>query len=329
MNNSETKQLALINAFIPDIQEFIDKNVIGNKTMTALMIAEAFMRGSKCDISNDDFVKSLRLAIRECLITGLEGAGRHGYKHSNTVRTPKVIPTDPALAAFLPYLDKVREFIGKNIRGQKRMTAAAIYQKFLSENGTCTMGEDDFIRAFKCAISEGKITGIESAKRLGYQSTGSDDTDESAEEVVEDSEVEDSSGDSYTKGCEIVIDASHRIVALDEKNWGYQIRYGKTWQSTAYFGNSGDMVRGIARRIVDNHIKDFAGSIDFSQLEQKLSEAEAHITEVIKSAMVERDWGKICSKLHLPSNARSEDVLAAIQSLIDSNEVGIGVRDND
>jgi len=326
MNNSETKQLALINAFIPDIQTFIDKNVVGNKTMTALMIAESFMNGSRCDISTDDFVKSLRLAIRECLITGLEGAGRHGYKHSNTVRAPKVVPTDPALAAFLPYMDKVREFVDKNIRGEKRMTAAAIYQKFLSENGTCTMGEEDFIRAFRLAVSEGKITGLESAKRFGYKRAGSDDTEEPTEEVVEDSEVEDSSSDSYTKGCEIVIDASHRIVALDEKNWGYQIRYGKTWQNTAYFGNSGDMVRGIARRIVDNHIKEFAGSISFSQLEQSLSEAETHITEVIKSAMVERDWGKICSKLHLPSNARSEDVLAAIQSLIDASEFGLGER---
>ena len=327
MNNSETKQLALINAFIPDIQLFIDKNVVGNKTMTALMIAESFMNGSKCDISTDDFVKSLRLAIRECLITGLEGAGRHGYKHSNTVRAPKVVPTDPALAAFLPYLDKVRAFVDKNIRGEKRMTAAAIYQKFLSENGTCTMGEEDFIRAFRLAVSDGKIAGLESAKRFGYKRAGSDDDiDEPAEEVVvEDSEVEDSS-DSFTKGCEIVIDASHRIVALDEKNWGYQIRYGKTWQNTAYFGNSGDMVRGIARRIADNHIKEFAGSISFSQLEQKLSEAETRITEVIKSAMVERDWGKICSKLHLPSNARSEDVLAAIQSLIDASEVGLGER---
>lgn len=324
MNQTESKQLKLIEVFIPDIQAFIDKHIVGKNTMTAIMIAEAFMNGSKCDISSDDFVKAFRLAVRECLITSIEAAGRHGYKHSTTVRAPKVAAIDPALEAFVPYVDKVQAFVDRNIRGDKRMTAAVIYQKFLSENGTCIMGEDDFIRAFRQAIGEGKITGLESAKRFGYKRSGDDPDIEDADEVEEPEIAEESSDESFTRGCEIVVDESHRVVALDDKNWGYQVRHGKTWQNIAYFSNSGEMVRGIARKVIDNNIKGSVESIDFSQLEQRICEAETRIAELIKSAMVERDWGKICSKLHLPSNSRSEDVLAAIQSLIDADKAGLG-----
>lgn len=319
MNSTEAKQLELIKTFIPDIQAFIDKHIAGKNTMTALMIAEAFMKGSKCDISNDDFVKSFRLAVRECLITGIEGAGRHGYKHSSTVRVPKVVPADPAFEMFLPYLDRVRAFVAMNIRGGKRMTAAVIYQKFLVENGTCTMGEDDFIRAFRQAIGEGKITGLESAKRFGYKRSGDDPDIEDADEVEEPEIAEESSDESFTRGCEIVVDESHRVVALDDKNWGYQVRHGKTWQNIAYFSNSGEMVRGIARKVIDNNIKGSVESIDFSQLEQRICEAETRIADHLKAAMIERDWSKICSKLHLPSNSRSEDVLVAIQLLIEKD----------
>jgi hypothetical protein len=35
-------------------------------------------------------------------------------------------------------------------------------------------------------------------------------------------------------------------------------------------------------------------------------------------AMAERDWGTICNKLHLPITSKSEEVLEAIQSLIEA-----------
>jgi hypothetical protein len=61
MNKTETKQLEIFKPYIPAVQAFVDKFIVGTST------------------------------IREGLIVGLEGAQRLGYKRAGTVLSKQMI----------------------------------------------------------------------------------------------------------------------------------------------------------------------------------------------------------------------------------------------
>ncbi len=71
--------------YIDGIQAFVDKNIQGSTRMTAAVIYEKFKKITKCELSEEDFIKSFRLAIREGKILGLESAYKFGYKRAGTV----------------------------------------------------------------------------------------------------------------------------------------------------------------------------------------------------------------------------------------------------
>ncbi len=70
--------------YLEGIQAFVDKHIQGETKMTAAVIYEKFSKITKCELSEEDFVKSFRLAIREGKIQGLESAYRFGYKRIGT-----------------------------------------------------------------------------------------------------------------------------------------------------------------------------------------------------------------------------------------------------
>jgi hypothetical protein len=313
MNTTETKQLALIEQYIKATQKFLDENITDDKAMTSLAIAMAMKDILNYIIPEEVFAAAFRLAVREGKITGIEGIKKIGYRRLNGAPKVKAPKVDHIAESFIPYIDKVQAFVDQKIQGETKMTAAVIYQKYRVTDKNCTLSENDFIQAFRQAIHDGKIKGLEGAKKAGYKRSNGQTPAVTAPTSAADrgDEVE------VPWGCEIVIDDSHRIVALDDKNWGYQKRGTGAWANAAYFGNSIEMVHGIALRIVDDNLK-LPDSIDISQFGKKIVEAESRIMERLRLAMVERDWGTICNKLSLPVTSKSEEVIAAIQSLIDA-----------
>ncbi len=316
MNKYEEKHFALIESLVPSIQAFLDKNIVGDRAMTAATIAEKFIKENKSSISQDDFVTGFRIAVREGSLTGIVGVRKAGYRRIGAVAT-SVTAIDKSLSAFVPYVEKVQALIDKHIQGVTKMTAAAIYHKFLVENGICDLDEENFIKGFRVAIRDKKLTGLCSAGRWGYQRGDAIETDE---EDNEDDELPEEEGVS-SKGCEVVIDETRKLVALDDKNWGYQVRRNSgTWSTVAYFGNSMAMVSAVARRMIDEEWK-MSDGFDISQVTHQLKDMEARITQLLRTAMGDRDWGRICGKLNLPATSKQDEVLAAIQSLIDSVKV--------
>lgn len=70
--------------YLNDVQIFVDKYIQDTVRMTAAVVYEKFKQNHKCELSEDDFVKSFRLAIKEGKINGLESAYRFGYKRIGT-----------------------------------------------------------------------------------------------------------------------------------------------------------------------------------------------------------------------------------------------------
>jgi hypothetical protein len=98
MNSSEQKIMDAFKPFINGAQAFVDEHIVGNTTMTVKEITSGFMTATGLGgaISPANFDKGFRLAIREGLITGLEGAHSRGYKRAGTVlsRTVVLSPAD-------------------------------------------------------------------------------------------------------------------------------------------------------------------------------------------------------------------------------------------
>jgi hypothetical protein len=90
MKSANDDVLEDIQPYLEGIQAFIDKHIQGDTRMTAAVIYEKFKKTVKCELSEEDFVKSFRLAIREGKIQGLESAYRFGYKRIGT----KVVTDD-------------------------------------------------------------------------------------------------------------------------------------------------------------------------------------------------------------------------------------------
>jgi hypothetical protein len=92
MNNTETKQLEIFKPYIPAVQAFVDKFIVGTSTMTASKISAEFnVVTPTCLLSGTEFITGFRLAIREGLIVGLEGAQRLGYKRAGSVLPKQMI----------------------------------------------------------------------------------------------------------------------------------------------------------------------------------------------------------------------------------------------
>lgn len=254
----------------------MEANIIEEDTaMTAAEVHTGFCDTFDCELSADEFIKGFRVAVRAGKITGIESAKRLGYRKVGSAGKPSASKTDPTLEAFTPYLSDVQEFVSANIKGDVRMTAAVIYNKFKLSNG-CELTEDEFIKGFRYAIRDKKITGLESAYRFGYREAGSGKVTK-----------EDGDSEAVKAGhdvCEIIIDDRRKVVALDRLNWGYQVRKDSgAWVTEAYFSNFYNGIRSVACKLMDDELK---GSEQFpvDQLLEKMEEAESRITDLLLKA---------------------------------------------
>jgi hypothetical protein len=267
MNVTEQKYISYIENIIPVIQEFVSKHIKNGNAMTAAKVYEGFSKETKCDISEDDFIKGFRVAVREGLIKGIIGAKRAGYKAIGDTVTPKQ-SANPCLEAIEEHLETIQEFIDKNIQGEVRMTAAAIHSKV-----KCGLDEVTFVNGFRAAIKEGKITGLESAYRLGYKRA-----EESSDEEEESESQDDSS-------CEIMIGNKKKMVPIDRHNWAYMERRGSgTWSTEGYFPNTKKGLIGIASKVLDSELRN-SPSISIAELEKRITQAEASIAQSLEKVI--------------------------------------------
>lgn len=278
LNKTEEKQLELITPFLDELQKFVDDNIKESSALTAAGVYEKFTPGSNCKLTADDFIKSFRIAVKSGKITGIESAKRLGYRRIGEKVVTKTMP-DMALAGIEPYLGALQVWIDQRIQGEVRMTAAVIYTKFKNEKG-CVLEEEDFIKSFRLALREGKLTGLESAYRFGYKRIGSGPVKEREDTTSTEEEID--------TRCEIIIDDRRKIVPLDRLNWGLQTRKDSgTWVTEAYFPNISSHVRCIAIKLLDSELKNIP-RFHLEQLEEKFAEAEKRITNLLQALMNSR-----------------------------------------
>jgi hypothetical protein len=89
------------NALLPyleNIQKLVDEKIQDKVKMTASAIYQAYKSQYGCDLSEEDFVKSFRLAIKESDITGLETAYKFGYKRAGIEPLSGGVNTDELIA---------------------------------------------------------------------------------------------------------------------------------------------------------------------------------------------------------------------------------------
>lgn len=272
LNKTEKKYLARIEKYLDDIQAFIDLHIQNSNTMTAAEIADGFCKENDCDLSQKDFVASFRVALRENKITGIQNAGRAGYRREGTHSKSK----DDQLEDIALYLDDLQAFVDLYIQGDNKMTAAAIYTQFKKENG-CDLEEEVFIKAFRLAIKEGLITGLESAYRYGYKRIGTGNSPSSKA-----SEDEDNA--ERTQGV-IQIDENRRVVSLDRFCWAIQTRKESgIWTNEGYYGNVYSLIRGIARKLIDLEFKTM-DTFNMEELEVKFQEVEIKLADLLNKAI--------------------------------------------
>lgn len=279
LNKTDANSLALIESLISDLQVYVEVNICDGNTMTAAAIYKGFKEDVGCELDEDDFVKGFRVAVRAGRITGIESAKRLGYrKIGDTAKTHSA--NDDAMDIIEPYLEGIQKFVSARIRGEVRMTAAVIYKKFKAEVG-CELSEDDFIKSFRLAIREGKITGLESAYRFGYKEAGvgvtkSDEGDDEEEKIGHDI-------------CEIVIDERRKLVALDRLNWALQVRRDTgTWVTEAYIPNMSSGLQILAKRLLDDELKGMNRFL-LQDFVTHIHEAEKRITELLMKHLPVRE----------------------------------------
>ena len=289
LTKTDEKLLALIAPFLKDIQAFVDKNIQGKNTLTAAGIGEKFTaENPKCKLSNDVFVKAFRVAVHAEKITGIESAKRAGYRRIGATADEPATDADTVSSPSIePYLEDLQAFVDLYIQGAERMTAAAIYQKFSAEN-KCALSEDEFVVAFRLAIKENKITGLESAYRWGYRRAGAQMFDENEEDE--------------TDSCSIIIDSRRRVTAQDRYNWAYQVRNSSgKWVTEGYYSSAPGILRSLARKLMDDELKSME-SFNVAQLEEKFGEAQTHLADLLKAAM---------NKIKVPDVSNEEPVADA------------------
>lgn len=269
LNKTEKKYLTRIEKYLEDLQAFIDLYIQDSNTMTAAEIAERFFKENDCDLSQKDFVASFRVALRESKITGIQNAGRAGYRREGTHSKSK----DDQLEDIALYLENLQTFVDLYIQGENKMTAAAIYTQFKKENG-CELDEETFIKAFRLAVKKG-LFPLESAYRYGYKRVGTGNTP---------SKVEDEDNAERTHGV-IQLDENRRVVALDRFCWAIQTRKESgAWINEGYYGNAYNLLRGISRKLIDLELKTM-DTFDMDQLEVKFQEIETKLTDLLNKAI--------------------------------------------
>jgi len=271
LNKTDAKYLSLVKPIIKDIQGYVDENICNGRAMTAAAIYEGFKNKIGCELNVEDFVKGFRIAVRVGEITGIEGAKRLGYRQIGT-ETKTNSSNDVALENVDSYLESIQAFIDKYIQGDVRMTASVIYKRFKTEAG-CELSEDDFIKSFRIAIKEDKITGLESAYRFGYKRAGTfikhEDDDENTE----------------SDSCEIVIDERRKVIALDRLNWAYQVRKDSgAWTTEAYFGSYHTAISGVARKLLDDEIRHL-DRFSIEYIIDRVNEAESNIMDLLQKVL--------------------------------------------
>jgi hypothetical protein len=268
LTKTDEKFLEVIEPHLAGLQKFVAENIRGANTMTAAAIAEAFDSG----LDAKTFINGFRLAVRTGKITGIESAQRSGYRELGSGGQSRSA-ADVALESITPYLENIQAFVDKHIQDSTRMTAAVIYTKFKAEKG-CDLSEDEFVKAFRFALRENKIIGLESAYRFGYKRTG-------AVAITEDSDGDNEEEKTGHDNAEVIIDDRRRVVALDRLNWGYQVRRDSgTWATEAYFNNTELMIRSIARKLLDDELKGM-NRFNLDELLERFQEAEDRITKLL------------------------------------------------
>jgi hypothetical protein len=271
LSKTDEKSFALIEPHLVNLQKFVDANIKGASTMTAATIHEKF---TECDMDKEEFIKGFRVAVRIGKITGIEGAQRAGYRRIGDA-DKGVSASDSSLEGIAQYLEKLQVFVDKYIQGSSRMTAAVIYDKFKAESG-CTLTEEEFIKAFRIALKEERITGLESAYRFGYKRAGM---------KSESDDPEDKDEKEKSSGCIIMIDDNHRMISLDRMNWGFQVRKDSgSWSTESYHSNYKHMVQALATKVIDYNIKDMKG-FNFKALEKVILDVEVRVSDLLKKAM--------------------------------------------
>lgn len=273
LSKTDEKLLEVISPHLDNLQAFVDTHIRGSRAMTAAVIAETFIKEYKCDLDAETLTRAFRIAVRENKIKGIAGARRRGYyrvgefekadEDNSDASDTSDVPDVPDVLD--PYIEGIQKFVDENIKGDVRMTSPSIYDGFKAGN-ECALSEEEFVRAFRVAIRDNKIVGLVGARGSGYGRS------EPSEE-----------GES-TSGCEIIIDEHRKIVALDRLNWGYMTRRSGNWTVDAYFTNTTEMVRSIARKVLDGELKTM-GIFDFASLEKKFQESENRIAKLLSRAL--------------------------------------------
>jgi len=280
LSKTEAKLLGALAPHLDNLQIFLDIHIRGSNAMTAAAIADAFIKEYKCDLDSDTFIKAFRLAVHENKIKGIAGAKRRGYYRVGefvAAKVPEEKKEEPP-DVLAPYIEGVQKFIDDNIQGTVKMTAAVIYNGFKAAKG-CELSEDDFVKSFRAAVHDNKIVGLEGARRFGYGRAGT--VSEESEPAIESERVS-------AFSCEIVIDDHRKIVALDRTNWGYMTRRSGSWLVEAYFANTTEMVRSIARKVIDGELKGM-GNFNFAELEHKFQESEHRVAKLLSRAISGKD----------------------------------------
>lgn len=294
LSKTEQKLFDLISPQLESLQLFVDECVKAAGTMPAKVICQKFYEefDDLDRIPEDDFIKAFRLSIRIGKITNLIGAKRAGYRHVNAVKSSSSdqssasSASDRTLEAILPYIEDLQAFVDRRIQGEVRMTASKIYERFIVSH-KCDLSQDDFVKSFRVALREGKISGLESAYRFGYKRRGSSPTSNNSS--TSKSTASGSNHVQVPEHCEIIIDDNRKIVPLDKYNWSLMIRRDSgTWSTEAYFNTGFECLRSIARRLMDEELRNMH-SFSISEFGKKLEEAESRIAELLSRRMKEQE----------------------------------------
>jgi hypothetical protein len=268
LNTTDSNSLNVIAQYLTVIQSFIDQNITNSNNMTSAAIYLALIAEKAFDIDQDSFIKGFRVAVRVGQITGIESAKRAGYRKigsGTSINSKEKIEN-----IILPYLEDIQKIVDEKIQGNVKMTASAIYQVYNSQHG-CDLSEDDFVKAFRLAVKEGDITGLETAYKFGYKRSGFNPLSGSVntDEIIS------------KASCEIIINERHKIVALDRHNWGYMFqRDSGTWSVNAYFDSTRSMLKSVSRKIIDDEIKGME-SFNITELINKIDQAENRIANLL------------------------------------------------
>lgn len=271
LSKYDEKYLDSIRSDLEAIQYFIDENIQGSNTMTAAAICEGFIEASEQNLDSDIFIKGLRVAIREKLITGIVGAGRAGYKREGETM---MSADEAALEAFALYIEGVQKFVEKNLTDF--MPSTVIYERFCKQN-ECDLSEAQFRRGFSLAVKDELIEGLTCirGKGKGYILTSAlklkdKEAYDKAQEETEESEQ-----------CVIEISSGKRIVATDRFNWSYQALHGNTWVTEGYYPNVKNCVHSLATKMLDSELKEL-DKFNIKEVCQKFEECVTRITNVLE-----------------------------------------------